>query len=108
VIHEAVFDGGLEFLTKPFKAQWAEGQKRLERIDEHGYAADIDVSSSRRFRSPDRGRARRARRARRHAGHPDPRRPCLIAAVRSGVPVCRPSAVAGPLLPSTSKLTFTP
>lgn len=43
VIHEAVFDGGLEFLTKPFKAQWAEGNKRLQMIDEHGYAADIDV-----------------------------------------------------------------
>ncbi|MEZ4295914.1 MAG: hypothetical protein R3B70_13145 [Polyangiaceae bacterium] len=42
-IHEALFgDGGLEFLTRAYKAQWAEGEKRLALIDDSGYAADID------------------------------------------------------------------
>lgn len=42
-IHQALFsDRGLEFLTKAFKTQWAEGEKRLKRIADDGYAEDID------------------------------------------------------------------
>ncbi|RYE82536.1 MAG: hypothetical protein EOO75_20550 [Myxococcales bacterium] len=37
-----LFPDGLRFLTLPWKAQWAEGDKRLRQIDEQGHAAAID------------------------------------------------------------------
>lgn len=40
-IHSVLFESGLEFLTRPYKAQWAEGQKRLQLIDKNGYADDV-------------------------------------------------------------------
>ena len=48
-IHEALFAEGLDFLTLPFKSQWAEGQKRLDLIKEKGYAADVEALAGQEF-----------------------------------------------------------
>ena len=42
-IHGALFEGGLDFLTLPYKSQWAEGDRRLQLIEQRGYEADIDA-----------------------------------------------------------------
>lgn len=31
-IHSALFETGLDFLTKPYKVQWAEAERRLQTI----------------------------------------------------------------------------
>ncbi len=48
-IHAALFPSGLDFLTLPFKAQWAEGQRRLDLIKDKDYAADIEVLAGHEF-----------------------------------------------------------
>lgn len=44
-----LFPDGLRFLTLPWKAQWAEGDKRLRQIDEQGLAAAIERLAGRMF-----------------------------------------------------------
>jgi hypothetical protein len=42
-IYTALFRDGLTFLTLPYKAQWAEAQRRLDLIKDNDYAADIEL-----------------------------------------------------------------
>jgi hypothetical protein len=42
-IHSALFSTGLDFLTLPYKTQWAQGERRLKLIQDSGFASDIDL-----------------------------------------------------------------
>jgi hypothetical protein len=42
-IHLTLFPAGLDFLTLPYKAQWAEAERRLKLIADKGYENDIDL-----------------------------------------------------------------
>lgn len=48
-IHAALFENGLDFLTLPYKSQWAEGDRRLKLMEERGYAADIEALAGHEF-----------------------------------------------------------